>query len=448
MRDDCDATGAPGVRSPPLWRQLQWTARLVQGVWSGQSLAVTLDRVPSDLRSAAQSLAFLSLRYLGLSTVVRAKLAPRRPPPEADALLCTGIALVLADDIERYPIYTLVDQLVEAAKRSQGTRSQAALINACIRRLGRERDQILQAVGVNPVARWNHPKWWIDRLQADHPERWQSILEHAQLPAPMVLRVNRQRSSMEESRAAMADAGIHGRRVGADAIEIVGFMPVSAIPGFSEGRLSVQSIAAQYAAPLLLAGLNTSAPRILDACAAPGGKTAHMLELRPDAQVIALEVDGQRAGRIMGTLDRLGLHADIQVADAASLHDWWDGRPFDRIMLDAPCSASGIVRRHPDIRWLRREADLQQLAAMQDRLLDALWTALAPGGRLLYATCSVFHGEGVDRIDAFLARQSDARLLSSPGHLLPAAPSATAESGENAPSDDGFFYALLEKRSD
>ena len=447
MRNNGVSVEASGTHSPPLWRQLQWAAKLVQEVRAGQSLAATLDRVPTDLRAAVQALAFLALRHLGLATAVRATLAPKRPPPEADALLCTGIALVLAEGGERYPLYTLADQLVEAAKRSHGARNQAALINACIRRLGREREQALTAVNADPVARWNHPTWWINRLQADHPAMWQAILEHAQLPAPMVLRVNRLRGTTEESQDAMAHAGIDCRRVGDAAIEISRSMPVSAIPGFAEGRISVQSWAAQCAAPLLLAGLPAAAPRVLDACAAPGGKTAHMLELRPDAHVIALEVDGRRAERITGTLDRLRLHADIQVADAASVSDWWDGHGFDRIMLDAPCSASGIDRRHPDIRWLRREADLQQLAATQDRLLAALWPTLAPGGRLLYVTCSVFHAEGVDRIDAFLARQSDARLLPSPGHLLPAGSRQATETSENAPSDDGFFYALLEKRS-
>lgn len=434
------------VHGPPLWRQLQWTAKLIQGVQAGQSLAMTLNQAPADLRSGVQALTFLVLRQLGLAVAVRTKLASRRPPPEADALLCVGIALLVAPGSERYPPHTLVDQLVEAAKRSRATRNQAGLINACIRRLGRERDQILQAVQHDPVARWNHPQWWIDRLKADHPDVWQAILAQTQWPAPMVLRVNRLRSDVDAMQAALTSAGIDFARAGSDAIRLARSVPVSAIPGFSEGLFSVQSAAAQIAAPLLLSQLDSPAPRILDACAAPGGKAAHLLEICPGAHVAALEVDAVRAERIATTLHRLGLRADVKVADAANVAQWWDGKPFDRIMLDAPCSASGIVRRHPDIRWLRRESDIAQLAALQDRLLTALWPALAPGGRMLYVTCSVFRAEGAERVDAFLASHGDARLLPSPGHLLPSGASEPAETGENAASDDGFFYALLEKR--
>ena len=442
------ASGGSEVRSPPLWRQLQQTARLVQGVLNGQSLASTLNRVPADLRSGVQALTFLVLRHLGLATAVRAQLASRRPPPEADALLCTGIALLWVDRGDRYPTHTLADQLVEAAKRSQATRAQAGLINACIRRLLRERDQIQKTISADQVAQWNYPLWWIERVQADQPDAWQPILEQGQSAAPMVLRVNQQRESVEACQAALVAAGLGSTRVGAQAIQLARFVPVSMLPGFSVGNLSVQSAAAQLAAPLLMADLGVSAPRVLDACAAPGGKTAHMLEMRPDAQMTALEADGLRAERIVDTLGRLGLRADIKTADAAKVSEWWDGMPFDRIMLDAPCSASGIVRRHPDIRWLRRPSDLPQLAALQDQLLDALWPVLVPGGRLLYATCSIFRQEGVERIEAFLARQSNARLLPSPGHLLPAVSSAELASGENVRTDDGFFYALLEKRPD
>ena len=186
---------------------------------------------------------------------------------------------------------------------------------------------------------------------------------------------------------------------------------------------------------------------MLDACAAPGGKTAQLLELCPGAKVTALEIDAKRAARIENTLDRLGLCADVQVADAADVADWWDGVPYDRILLDAPCSASGIVRRHPDIRWLRRASDIAQLAKLQERLLASLWPILAPGGRLLYVTCSVFREEGADRVEAFLSHHADARLLPSPGHLLPGLRTDGGVTGENARCDDGFFYALLEKRA-
>ena len=433
-------------RSPPLWQQLQWTAKLVQDVRAGHSLATQLNQVPSDLRPGLQALTFHVLRHLGTATAVRAQLVPKRPPPEADAVLCTALALMLHVDGERYPLHTLADQAVEAAKRGRATRNQAGLINACIRRFAREYEQILSAVGHDPVASWNHPAWWVERLRADHPQAWQAVLQQAQQAAPMVLRVNRLRGTAADAVSALVASGIEATALEGDAIQLARPMPVTAIPGFAEGRLSVQSAAAQRAAPLLLSGLATGAPRILDACAAPGGKTAHLLELCPQAHVMALEVDAARSERIAGTLERLGLQAQIRIADAATVSNWWDGEPFDRIMLDAPCSASGIVRRHPDIRWLRRATDIPQLAVQQDRLLEALWPLLATGGRLLYVTCSVFREEGADRVDAFLARHRDAGLLSSPGHVLPGAYSAGPATGENAFCDDGFFYALLEKR--
>jgi 16S rRNA (cytosine967-C5)-methyltransferase len=223
--------------------------------------------------------------------------------------------------------------------------------------------------------------------------------------------------------------------------------PVHAIPGFDEGLVSVQDAAAQLAAPLLLEGLDAGGRqlRVLDACAAPGGKTAHLLELA-DLQLTALDVDPARCERIHDTLRRIGLQANVVAADAAKPASWWDGAPFDAILLDAPCTASGIVRRHPDVRWLRRESDIAQLAVQQRRLLDALWPLLAPGGRLLYCTCSVFRAEGEGQIQTFVAHNRDAVLRPSPGHLLPQSGAKGNAVPDNPGSDhDGFFYALLEK---
>ena len=222
--------------------------------------------------------------------------------------------------------------------------------------------------------------------------------------------------------------------------------PVQQLPGFDDGVVSVQDAAAQMAAPLLLDGLDRGAtPRILDACAAPGGKTAHLLELA-DGELLALDLDPQRCERISETLARLGLSAQVVAADAGQPDTWWDGVPFDRILLDAPCTASGIVRRHPDVPWLRRESDVGQLAAVQARLLQVLWHLLRPGGRLLYCTCSVFRAEGDGQIETFLAHNTDARLLPSPGHLLPQlAPNQETVPDNQKRDHDGFFYALLEK---
>jgi 16S rRNA (cytosine967-C5)-methyltransferase len=224
--------------------------------------------------------------------------------------------------------------------------------------------------------------------------------------------------------------------------------PVHEIPGFDDGLVSVQDAGAQLAAPLLLDGLQRPVDRplrLLDACAAPGGKTAHLLELA-DAEVTALEVDPQRSRRIEETLGRLGLQARVRTADAGAVEQWWDGQPFDGVLLDAPCTASGIVRRHPDVRWLRRAGDVAQLAAQQTRLLQALWPLVRPGGRLLYCTCSVFREEGQARIQAFLAHNKGAVLRPGPGHLLPLSGLGEEPVPDNRPSDhDGFFYAMLDK---
>jgi 16S rRNA (cytosine967-C5)-methyltransferase len=224
-------------------------------------------------------------------------------------------------------------------------------------------------------------------------------------------------------------------------------LPVGEIQGFAEGRVSVQDAAAQRAAPLLLAKPLASGARVLDACAAPGGKTAHLLELA-DLDVVAIDRDRDRLTRVDETLARLGLAASTIAADAAAPATWWDGRPFAAILLDAPCTASGIVRRHPDVRWLRRPGDLDALAVTQARLLDALWPLLVPGGRLLYCTCSVFRSEGAEQIDAFLQRRSDAALAAapaSPGHLLPLPDNETTPTAGPSRAADGFFLALLEK---
>ncbi len=436
------------AQAPPLWQLMQAVAGLVEGVSRGQSLTPLLDAVAPPLRRGAQALGFEVLRRLGTARALRHQLAPRLPPARVDALLCSALALLLPGGEPPYEAFTLVDQTVEAAKRLPQARRQASFLNACLRRFLRTPEAWLQAVAADPVARWNHPTWWIERLQRDHPEHWAEVLEAARWPAPLDLRVNRQRTTVPAYCEELAAAGIEARPLGAAAVRLARPRPVSEIPGHAQGLVSVQSATAQRAAPLLLEGLDRRAPRVLDACAAPGGKTAHLLELQPQARVTALEIDAARSQRIADTLARLGLQARVQVADAARVADWWDGEPFDAILLDAPCSASGIVRRHPDVRWLRRATDIDPLARQQDRLLAALWPLLAPGGRLLYCTCSVFRAEGQERVDAFLARNAEALNLPAPGHLLPLVAGSGVPVGDNPSCDqdqDGFFYALLQK---
>lgn len=433
----------------PLWRQLQAAASVVAAVRAGRSTGQALDRLEPGLRPAAQALSFHALRWLGLAQALRQQLAKRAPPPEADALLCTALALAARPQAEHgvdYADHTLVSQAVEAAKQSPAMQHQASFLNGCLRRFLRESQALLAAVQALPEARWNHPAWWVQALRQDHPAQWQAILGAANSRAPLTLRVNARRIARSQYLAALQDAGIAARPVGEHGLVLARSVPVPSLPGYEAGDFSVQDAGAQLAAPLLLEGLPTSGLRLLDACAAPGGKTAHLLELC-DARVLALDVDAHRCQRIHDNLARLGLAAQVQAADAAEPSAWWDGQAFDGILLDAPCTASGIVRRHPDVRWLRRPADVGQLARQQARLLAALWPLLKPGGQLLYCTCSVFKAEGEQQIQSFLARHKDAQMSPSPGHLLPTAGGQGAHLPDNSGSEnDGFFYARLRKR--
>lgn len=434
-------------QAPALWRLLQSTAAVVQATMAGQSMTAQLEAVQVDLRPGVQALSFQVMRQLGAARALRQLLAPRRPPPAVDALLCSALALCVNPAQSPYAGHTLVSQAVEAARRQRQTQGQAGFINACLRRFLREREPLLAQTANDPQARWNHPLWWIERLQQDHPQDWQRLLDHAQVPAPMTLRVNRLRTTVADYRHRLAAAGLQSQPVGASGLQLAQAVPVAQLPGFAAGEVSVQDAAAQLAAPLLLSGAATDRPlRILDACAAPGGKTGHLLESRPDAQVLALDIDAARCARIHQNLQRLGLSARVMQADAAQPQDWWDGVPFDAVLLDAPCTASGIVRRHPDVRWLRRPQDSERLAQTQLQLLDRLWPLVAPGGFLLYCTCSLFRVEGEGVIQAFLQRNTGAVLRASPGHLIPGQAPVGLSVGDNALGEhDGFFHALLHK---
>jgi len=447
------APPSPG-NSLPLAKLLNHAADAVQAVRAGQSLNVALAQCPTAARPGAQALSFHALRWLGAAQALRVLLAPKAPPPALDALLLTALALLWPQTRAQgqvqgqalYAEHTLVDQAVDAAR--QRAKPSAAFVNAVLRRFLRERDALVATALRDPLARFNHPAWWIARLKGDWPAQWQAILDADNQRAPMTLRVNARHASTAAYAARLAGQGMACRIVGPQALVLDQPCPVTLLPGFGQGDVSVQDAAAQLAAPLLIgAGLPPGA-RVLDACAAPGGKTAHLLELA-DLDVLAIDSDPARLPRMHDTLARLGLSARTRAADAGDPAAWWDGTPFDAILLDAPCSASGIVRRHPDVRWLRRSTDIAALAATQDRLLDALWPLLKPGGRLLYCTCSVFRAEGQDRIDAFLQRRSDASMASSPpspGHLLPLPDNGVEGSASaDGASMDGFFHALIAK---
>ena len=434
--------------SLPLSRLLAHVADAVRAVRSGQSLNDALAACPDAARPGTQALSFQVLRSLGRAEALRRQLVPKAPPPWVDALVLSALALAWRADEAPYPEHTLVDQAVEAAKQRE--RARAAFVNAVLRRFLRERDALVAATDTDPVARWNHPRWWIDRLRRDWPDDWQQVLLAANQRPPMTLRVNARHATPQACVERLQAEGVAARGVGPYGVQLAEPRPVQAIPGFSAGVVSVQDLAAQWAAPLLLGTGLPPGARVLDACAAPGGKTAHLLELA-DLDVLALDSDPARLARIGDTLGRLHLTARCVAADARQPQAYWDGRPFDAILMDAPCSASGIVSRHPDVRWLRRDSDIGRLATIQREMLDALWALLKPGGRLVYCTCSVFKAEGQQQIDAFLQRQSDARSLPAPGHALPVPDNQTAARDEGVgtaappPAHDGFFYALLEK---
>ena len=442
--------GPNAAAAPPLWTLLQVAASVVQAVGEGHSATPAIAEVAAPLRAGVQALVFQALRQMGRAQALRAQLARRAPPAPVDALLRTALALCWDPSQAPYEPFTLVNQTVEAAKRSRATAGQASFVNACLRRFLREREVLVALTDDSPVARWNHPAWWIARVRQDHPDHWQDILRASNEQPPMTLRVNARRSTPPAMREVLAEAGIDAYPLGAHGLALARPLPVHQVPGFDDGVLSVQDAAAQMAAPLLLAGLKPATGatlRILDACAAPGGKTAHLLELA-DAEVTALDVDPVRCERITQTLERLGgLSARVVTADAAEPAAWWDGVPFDAVLLDAPCTASGIVRRHPDVRWLRRESDIASLAAAQASLLAALWPLVRPGGRLLYCTCSIFRAEGQAQISSFLAHNTNAVLGPAPGHLIPQSGAKAAPVPDNSGGDhDGFFYAVLDKR--
>lgn len=389
--------------------------------------------LPAAARPAAMDLAYGTLRRHGRGDFFLAHLMTRPPADPA----ARGLLLVALQRLEARPedAHTTVDQAVTAAAGLARGRYKA-LVNGVLRNFLRRRDELLAVAERDETARWQHPRWWLAELRAACPDRWREVAEAGNQRPPMTLRVNRRRAATADFQRALAEAGIEARVLGETGLRLVRPLPVERLPGFAEGLVSVQDWGAQQAAPLLDA---RAGMRVLDACAAPGGKTAHLLE-RADLDLTALELDAARAARIGDNLRRLGLAADVKVADCREVDTWWNGRRFDRILADVPCSASGVARRHPDIKWLRRAGDLARFATAQREILDALWRLLAPGGKMLYATCSLFPDENGRQVAAFVARHGDAQRLPMSDNdkgcewqLLPDA------------DHDGFYYALLAK---
>ncbi len=433
---------APPAFTHSLAQSIRLATSVVAAVVAGESLGKALVRVSAGtecgeaLRAATRDLSYRTLREHGINdAVLNVLLHKPLDNPELRALL-----LVAINELRAGPqfAHTTVDQAVEAARQA-GLNAAAGLTNAILRNFLRNSEALVRNAEKNEAVRWRHPKWWVDKLKRAYAVDWQHILAQSNRHPPMCLRVNLRKTTLAAFGAQLEAAGIAATPLSQTALMLERPVPVGQIPGFAQGEASVQDAGAQCAAPLLdvRAGMH-----VLDACAAPGGKAGHILE-HTDCSLVAVESDAVRAKSIVQNLDRLGLAAgaDIKTADCLLPQTWWDGKTFDRILLDAPCSASGVVRRHPDIKWLRRAKDVGGFALTQRDMLDALWPLLSPGGKLLYVTCSVFPEENALQVDAFLARHDDARRapleqapdMPADGQLLPGA------------RHDGFFYALLEK---
>lgn len=396
-------------------------------------------------RALAAHLAYGTVRWFP-RLERHAGLLMERPLParEADVRALIAVGLFQLEDT-RVPDHAAVAETVEAARRL-GRPRMAGLVNACLRRWQRDGAALAARVARQPEVVHAHPRWWLDRLAKDWPRDWEAVVAEANRRAPMWLRVNRRRTGRDAYAAELlAGPGLPAEPWGPapEALRLAEPVDVDRLPGFREGRVSVQDAAAQLAAGLVAAGPGM---RVLDACAAPGGKAAHLLERSPDIELTALDADEARLARVRENLDRLGLAATVVAGDARDPAAWWDGRPFDRILVDAPCTGSGVVRRHPDIKLLRRPEDVERMAALQAAILDALWPLLAPGGRLVYATCSVFREENGRQAAAFLSRTPDALALQidDAGWGRPSGPGRQILPGEAGV--DGFYYACLTRR--
>ncbi|WP_460115844.1 16S rRNA (cytosine(967)-C(5))-methyltransferase RsmB [Pseudomonas sp. H2_D02] len=423
-------------------------AKALAAVLSGKaslnsSLPTQLDKVEDRDRGFTQDLAFGTARWQPRLSALAAKLL-QKPFKAADAdveaLLLVGLYQLL---YTRVPAHAAIGETVGCADKLKKPWAKA-LLNAVLRRAQRESETLLAELEHDPVVRTAHPRWLQKSLKAFWPEQWEAICAANNAHPPMILRVNRRHHTRDVYLALLGEAGIPAIpcQYSRDGIVLETPGDVRALPGFAEGWISVQDEAAQLATDLL-----ELAPgqRVLDACCAPGGKTCHILEAEPKlAGVVAVDLEAKRLVRVKENLERLGLEAQLIAADGRDTTVWWDGKPFQRILLDAPCSATGVIRRHPDIKLTRQPDDIAALAVLQGELLDAMWSTLDVGGMLLYATCSTLPTENTEVIEAFLARTPGARELdiaTQAGLKQPHGRQLLAQEGGH----DGFYYAKLIK---
>ena len=416
---------------------------IVGRVLSGQSLdaclADTWKRHPALIaqeRGAIQDVAYGALRFRGR---LECTLAYLQHKPIKDITLRHVLLVALYQLIYTHaPPHAVVDHSV-AACAALGYPHARGLINAILRNYLRQRAAADAAAATLEEGRYSYPQWWISKLAAQYPQDYPRILEAGNARPPLTLRVNRRQTTRAAYLDLLARAAIDARPVGRHGVIIAQPRPVSELPGFSQGLVSVQDAGAQLAAEWLDVRDDM---RVLDACAAPGGKSAHVLELAT-VDLTAADIDALRLLRVADNLSRLSLRAHLVQADAGDLHAWQSAGTFERILADVPCTASGVVRRHPDIKWLRKATDIPRFAMRQSQILDTLWQLLRGGGKLLYATCSVFNEENRLQIEQFVARHSDAQQLP----LALPADGITIADGQLLPDveHDGFFYTLLQK---
>ena len=410
----------------------------------GSSLPPLLDKVEPRDRSLAQDLAFGAARWQPRLQLLADKLLEKpfkAADKDVEALLLIGLYQLLHS---RIPEHAAIGETVGCAGALKKPWAKG-LLNAVLRRAQREHETLFAELDRDPVLHSAHPRWLQKALKAHWPQHWQAICAANNAHPPLILRVNRRHGSRDAYLEELRSAGLAAEpcTFSRDGVRLLQPCDVTTLPGFKEGRVSVQDEAAQLAADLL-----ELAPgqRVLDACAAPGGKTCHLLEVEPGlGEVVAVDLEAKRLARVRENLDRLHLEATLIAADGRATGAWWDGQPFQRILLDAPCSATGVIRRHPDIKLTRKPEDIPALAQLQGELLDALWPTLVPGGILLYATCSVLPTENSETIAAFLARAPDAQEVAIAGEFG-LQPAHGRQLLPQLDGHDGFYYAKLFKR--
>lgn len=428
----------------PLSKALIEASKTWQKIKDGSSIDGALSQVKTEVKPVVQSLVYAVARRRVLVQKLLKKLAAKPPKPLLASLLEVAFAQTVLGEKKAF---TIVDQTVRAVKKEPDLANAANFANAVLRRFLREQDALIAEAMKSEEVKFNAPKWWIEKYRMVFGKEADEILELQQKHPPLVLRVNRKKINPEDYLKKLQEDGIQDAyRVGEDGIVLLTPKPVSEIPGFLDGEVSIQDAGSQLAAQILRP---EDGMVVLDACAAPGGKTGHLLEIA-DIDLTAIEKDPLRAKRIGENLTRLNMTAEVKLADVGEVESWnKQGKVFDRILLDAPCSASGISRRHPDIPWLKDQADIKNLAKTQSYLLDKMWDILAKKGKLLYAVCSVMPEEGIDQIKKFTSSHPDAKLVpfkGAPEGWMRLSPHEGAPDSEFIPwVRDGFFYALFEK---